>query len=430
VTQPDFKCLLRDTIGLDIGSIGNKTLDRAVQSRMASFGFEQSQAYWEYLQSSTDEIQELIESVVVLETWFFRDRDAFSAMVRLISPLWQESPSGPPFRVLSVPCCTGEEPYSIAIALVEAGLASSRIQVDAADISRQAILRAKRGVYGSNSFRGEDLAFRDRYLERAENGYVVPQWLRGLVTFHHENLLSPSFRTDASPYDIIFCRNVLIYFDRANQEAAMSSLNRLLKPNGYLFVGPAETVLASRSGFRPLNETMSFAFSKEQHHSVPKVRLVRSPLKADRGAPILISPKGSGAVVAEIAVPSKIGSRAKEPFSGDVEQIKNLADGGHFDEALTLCEKYLDERGQAAEVYYLLALINDNKGETARAIDWYRKVLYLEPGHSDALMHLALLHERVGDAASAKRLRDRALRSESTENHTRLSDEVEMRRRQ
>ncbi|MGB9069903.1 MAG: CheR family methyltransferase [Candidatus Acidiferrales bacterium] len=416
MTAPDYENLLRESIGLDVGSIGSSTLERAVKARMVSLGFEQSQCYWEYLQSSSDELQELIEVVVVPETWFFRDREAFLAIARLSSP-WLAFPLGPPVRILSVPCCTGEEPYSIAIALVEAGLASARIQVDAVDVSRQAIIRAKRGVYGSNSFRGEDLRFRDRYFERSGNAYVIREWLRGLVTFYHENLFSPSFRIDAPPYDIVFCRNVLIYFDRTKQEAVMATLNRLLKADGYLFVGPAEAVLASRNGFRALNESTSFAFSKEQHHCVLKGQPTPTPPRANRRVSFPVSPKQLTAAIAGTVVEPTLESSRNGASSVDLEQIKNLADAGQFDEAVALCERYLDQKGHAFEVYYLLALINDAKGQSERAINCYRKALYLNPDHSDALTHLAFLYERQGEPVSAKRLRDRALRSEAIEKH-------------
>jgi chemotaxis protein methyltransferase WspC len=153
-------------------------------------------------------------------------------------------------------------------------------------------------------------------------------------------------------------------------------------------------------------------------------------LKVDRKALLPVSPKGSALAVAEIAAPPKLGLESTKSCSVDLEHIKSLSDAGQFDEALALCKQYLDQKGQAAEVYYLLALISDAKGESERAIGWYRKVLYLEPGHSDALMHLALLYERAGNTASAKRLRGRALRSEATGHRNPPRGETVLRRGQ
>jgi chemotaxis protein methyltransferase WspC len=430
MTHPDFENLLKDSIGLDVHSIGISTVERAVQSRMTSVGIGGSHGYWEYLQNSSDEVQELIELVVVLETWFFRDREAFSAMIRLISSQWLESTGGPPLRILSVPCCTGEEPYSIVMALLDAGLASERIQVDAVDVSRRAIARARDGVYGSNSFRGEDIGFRDRYLERSGNVYAVSQQLRGPVTFYQENVLAPSFRIKALPYDIIFCRNLLIYLDRDKQEAALATLNRLMGGGGYLFVGPAEAILASRSGFRPLDEDMAFAFLKDTHRIVTKVGSNQPVLKPEPRPTIPVRLKELPPVVAQISSRPPTRSSSNDQSPVDVEQITNLADAGRFDEAAALCRKYLEQERQTFEVYYFLALIHDKKSESERAIECYRKALYLKPEHSEALAHLALLYERQGKPALAKRLRDRALRSDATRDRNQPHNETGVRRSQ
>ena len=404
----DFEDLLKRTIGLDPASVGSGTIERAVKSRMTSLGLQQMQSYWERLQTSADELQELIESVIVPETWFFRDREAYTVLVRLICEEWLPGNESSTLRVLSVPCCTGEEPYSLVMALLDAGLPRERIKVDAVDISAQAITKAKRGVYGSNSFRGWDLGFRDRYFDHSQRGYSLPKWLRDLVVFHQENIFSSSFRAGAASYDVVFCRNVLIYFDLTRQQQVMETLNRLLESKGYLFVGPAETFLAASSGFKAVNRTMSFAFRKERGGRTRTAGLVRPLAKAARPAsqqkPMPVALK---AIVSAKAVQAPIESR-----STNLEDARRMADAGRLAEATGLCEDYLKKQGPSPEAYYLLGLMRDANGDMERATDCYRRVLYLEPNHPDALAHLALLCERQGDADAAKRLRDRARRAE------------------
>src|SRR5579862_5077832 len=118
-------------MGLDSATVGTTTIDRAVRLRMASIGVEALEEYWDQLRSSDDELQELIEAVVVPETWFFRDQDAFTALARIISKEWLPNHPTAPLRLLSVPCCTGEEPYSMVMALLDAGLSSEKLEVDA-----------------------------------------------------------------------------------------------------------------------------------------------------------------------------------------------------------------------------------------------------------------------------------------------------------
>src|ERR1051326_8763307 len=102
-------------MGLDVATVGHSALDHAVRSRMNACGLRDMESYWERLQSSKVELQELIETVVVPETWFFRDREAFSGFVKLVMEDWLPAHVGRMLRVLSVPCSSGEEPYSIAM---------------------------------------------------------------------------------------------------------------------------------------------------------------------------------------------------------------------------------------------------------------------------------------------------------------------------
>src|SRR5678815_1412267 len=109
MAQVDFESLLKNTMGLDTASIGRGTIERAVRLRMATVGVKQSEEYWQQLHSSTNELQELIEAVVVPETWFFRDRDAFIELVRLATEDWRPAHPDGVLRLLSAPCSTGEE---------------------------------------------------------------------------------------------------------------------------------------------------------------------------------------------------------------------------------------------------------------------------------------------------------------------------------
>ena len=249
-------------MGLDSASVGSSTIEMAVRLRMAGAGIPNREEYWQRVRNSNDELQELIETVVVPETWFFRDREAFAVLARMVMENWLPLHATAAVRVLSVPCSTGEEPYSIVMALLDGGLARERILVDALDISARALARAKKAEYGANSFRGEDLTFRDRYFTPDAKGYLAAKWLPPMVNFRQGNLLSPDPSFGQEPYDVVFCRNLLIYFDRSTQSRIMQILGSLLSPNGFLFVGGAETYLASRSGFTSVNQSMSFAFRK------------------------------------------------------------------------------------------------------------------------------------------------------------------------
>jgi chemotaxis protein methyltransferase WspC len=402
----DFENLLKETMGLDSASVGSATIESAVRLRMVSLGFTEAEDYWERLRATDDELQELIEAVVVPETWFFRDLDAFTALGRLISVEWLPNHPTAVLRLLSGPCCSGEEPYSMAMALIQAGISPERIRIDAVDISARALARAKRGTYGSNSFRGEDLAFRDRYFERTANGYCLPEWIRNIVTFHYGNLLSADFRVGSAPYDVIFCRNVLIYFDRDTQKKVMKVLDRLLAPSGFLFVGPSETFLAACSGFESINQSMSFAFRKAGSRTTAPAGIPQ-PQLANAAGSSGKQPAHHTVKASPLSTPSPAPTVVK--LVG-LETARRLADAGRLMEAGELCELHLRQQGTSSQAYYLLGLVRDAAGDLQGAAECYRKVLYLEPIHPEALLHLALLSEKEGDKGMAQRLRERARR--------------------
>jgi chemotaxis protein methyltransferase WspC len=370
---------------------------------MTNLGFKQAADYWGHLCASADELQELIEAVVVPETWFFRDAPAFVALVRLVT-----EERRPVLRLLSVPCCTGEEPYSLVMSLLDGGFLPQQLHVDAVDISARALAMAKRGVYGSNSFRGANLTFRDRYFQSTANGYALAERLRSHVTFHQRNILSPDFGFRQESYDVIFCRNLLIYFDRPTQEQVIKTLTGLLTPTGFLFVGPAEAFLASGNGFTPVNQAMSFAFRRTGAKTagpsapLPSSRRVAKPT-------ILHAPR----TVVPDFVPTPIPPSLSLPGAG-LETAQRLADSGRLQEAAAWCEADLVERGPSCETYYLLGLICDAAGEGERASACYQKAIYLQPEHVEALTHLALMKEGQGDFGAAGRLHERARRVESS----------------
>jgi chemotaxis protein methyltransferase WspC len=408
MTQMDFANLLKDAIGLDSNSVGISAIERAVRDRMVVAGIGLLEEYWTEVRTSKDELQELIETVVVPETWFFRDPEAFSVLVRFVREEWLPTHRADALRVLSVPCATGEEPYTIVMALLDGGIPRNSFRVDAVDISARSLARARLAQYGMNSFRGDNLAYRDRYFRPADRGYALAEWLPGLVNFRQGNLLTTALTNDSEPYDVVFCRNLTIYFDRATQERIMSILRSLLSPAGLLFVGGAETYLASRSGFASVNDAMSFAFRKKtQQHEFPVNFLParETDLPLFRAAlPQVSVPTHSGSCPIPVTAP---------PRPVDLETVQRLADAGKRREAVEQCEIYFRQCKPSPEAWYLLAVLKDSLGDWQNAAECYRKLLYLDPEHVDALTHLALLTEAHGDVGSARQMRERARRIES-----------------
>ena len=406
--------LLRETMGLDAASIGSSLIERTVRLRMKSRRLKRLEEYCRLLESSPAELNELIESVVVTETWFFRDKEPFAALARLVINEWLPTHPFGLLHLLSIPCASGEEPYSVAMALLDAGLPADRFQIDAVDISARALARAERGVYGKNSFRTTDLDFRNRYFHPVKDGYRLDESVRSKVFFKRGNLLEEKSLAESGIYDFIFCRNLLIYFDRPTQARALQKLDRLLTPTGLCFVGPAELPLVTNSGFVSANIPMAFACRKVD--TLPATRPERrhrqfKPVNAAGRQPVIsrLTPLPQQRYQPQPARDSQplITKAAQQKL----ETAQCLADAGKLTEAAELCQAHLREQGPSARTYYLLGLVRDAGGETSQAVTCYRKALYLEPNHHEALLQLVLLAEKDGDLAKARLLRQRARRA-------------------
>ena len=256
--------LLADRIGLDPSAAGPGLVARAVSTRLETLGLLDADRgrYPAILRHSKAELQALIEEVVVPESWFFRDVRPFAFLTEHVIELFSIGPSLPPFRVLSVPCAGGEEPYSIAMALIDARVAQDWFHIDAADVSEKCLAAARKGVFSANSFRAADLSFRNRHFLKVATGYVLDERIRSCVNFHHHNILDVDFLERAAPYDAIFCRNLLIYFDSSSRKKALDVLDRLLAPTGLLFLGHAEHLGVFGKRFRHVGGRGSFAYAR------------------------------------------------------------------------------------------------------------------------------------------------------------------------
>ncbi|QCP55057.1 methyltransferase [Trinickia violacea] len=437
--------LARET-GIDASTLGVRALSRAVQerARLTQAPDEALDAYYQLLIASPEERQALIETLVVPETWFFRDSEAFAALARLAAERLVREPARV-LRVLSAPCSTGEEPYSIAMALLDAGIGAERFTVDAVDISERALAHARTALYGRNSFRGRALDFRARHFGETQDGWLLNERIRQTVRFTRVNLFDATSSGDAS-YDFIFCRNMLIYFGRDAQDHAIRRLNAQLAPGGTIFVGPAETGLMMRHPLSSARIPLAFAFQR----AIPEEAAARAARVLPLCVPVSVSvPTARSVVPPEPALPlnrpRQTAASAAAPLytpprlisprvpvarqttappqsaanqTATLDDAQRCADAGRLDEAEILAHAVMKQHGPHADAFYLLGLIADAQNRSAEAREHYRKALYLEPAHYEALTHLAALLDMIGDAAGAQQLMRRVERAKPRANAT------------
>jgi chemotaxis protein methyltransferase WspC len=386
--------LLQRESGLDLSK---QTVDRALRERMAKCGIADTAEYLKAI--SPGELAALIELVVVPESWMFRDAEAFVAATAFVRTRLAERPDRV-VRILSLPCAGGEEPYTMAMALADAGVAPASFRIEGVDLSTVALERAVAGRYTRNAFRGGDQGFQQRHFTRVGDEFQISDAMRAQVSFSQGNLLAIDGAAGAGRYDVIFCRNLLIYFDEPTTAAAIAVLHALLADDGMLFAGYAEVPAFCRNGFAPLRVPGAFALQKAQAAVAAPVA-PRAPVRKGAARPVapLLQKKLPNAVPK--AVPQTVDLLA---------QARRQADQGDYQGAADSCHALLAAEPDSADAYYLLGMVSECQHKPGAADDYWRRCVYLQPDHYDALCHLALLAEQTGDARQAAAFRQRAAR--------------------
>ncbi|MEJ5187422.1 MAG: protein-glutamate O-methyltransferase CheR [Candidatus Geothermincolales bacterium] len=233
---------------------GKKLLvQNRLSKRLRALGIPSFREYLEYLEANPDEVRIMVDCLTTNFTRLFREPEHFEFLREVVIP-WLESLPEERIRLWSAGCSSGEEPYSIAIFLREhmRDLDARDLLILATDISVKALTRAREGVYREDQLRDCPAQWRLKYFTRfksgGENYFRVSPAISRLVRFHYLNLADPW--PMKGPFQVIFCRNVMIYFDRDTQEELVHRFHDYLAPGGYFFVGHSESLARIKNPFR------------------------------------------------------------------------------------------------------------------------------------------------------------------------------------
>lgn len=257
----DFTALLAEVKtcrGIDFSRYRQGTLRRRFANRMALLGLTDLQQYRQYLLTHPHEIDHLIEAIGVQVSHFFRDPYVYECLARSVLPTIvdrKRAAGTREIRAWSAGCAGGEEVYSLAI-LLDLALRKDpepwRNYIFASDINGQALRQAADGVYPREKLLETKLGVLDSYFEEVDSGFRVRPFLRERVQFCHDDLVSPRTVAPAESifggFDLVMCRNVLIYFEPDLQEQVLLKLCQSLATSGYLVLGPSEMILSRVAG--------------------------------------------------------------------------------------------------------------------------------------------------------------------------------------
>jgi chemotaxis protein methyltransferase WspC len=372
---------LQAAIGLDPGALDPGRLRWIIRSRCRHLELPDSNAYADHLEATPAELDALIDEVVVQETRFFRDPTVFDHIRAAIAQFAAANPG--PLRILSAPCGTGQEAYSLAATLQLAGLPADRFTIDAVDISLSALEIARRGVYPERALAHLTPEQRQACAHPHHKLWHVHQELRERVHFDRRNLAEPGALGERQ-YHLILCRNLFIYLAPQARTALAQSLSAALVPGGRLFLGTADRVEELNALFSPVRPAASFSFVHRRQAvaepAIPARRAAAPKVRAPRPAPEVCHPS------AESCHPSRSGGSA----------VASSPPSDPTSTASDLLKRALEHR---------------QRGELAKAERRCRQALYLDPNLLPALELLQLLWDQNPNLRLRRALRDRILRN-------------------
>lgn len=253
MSEEEFR-LIRDIIyshcGLYFDSDTKYLLEKRLARRLQLFqirGFKEYYHFLKYDRKKDQELSDLMDILTTNETYFFREGFQLKALTDEILPelkAAKERKGEKSLRIWSAGCSTGEEPYTIAMLLKEMDCFQGwRVEIIGTDISNRVLQQSRKAVYGKSSFRTTEERYVKRYFNQEEDGLRINDEVRELVTISHLNLFDQNRLALLGKMDVIFCRNVIIYFDQTAKKKIIESFYRMLQDGGYLLLGHSESLM-------------------------------------------------------------------------------------------------------------------------------------------------------------------------------------------
>ena len=377
---------------------GEEKLARALRMRMAATGFDNAPAYRQHLISDQAEFQALVELLTINETYFFREPEQISLLTDHIVPGFLARNNGGKTRILSAGCSSGEEPYSLAMALWERYGASVPhfFTITGVDIDNTALAKAQRGIYLEFSFRGLAPQLHERYFDRVAEGWQVKDDIRAHIDFYPLNLLAAQMATaDIGTYDIIFFRNVSIYFDEPTRRQIQTNLAALMKDDSVLVVGVTETIANDLGVLSMVEENGLYYFVK----GTPPVTKKNMSTGTHSGKTAVITddenstPAAGGTPSTQAPLPVLATPKTWKIHSvgSTIEEPARLVQAEEYTKALPLLEVLLQHDADNPKALLLKAHILMNRKQFAPARTAATRVLEQDNWNVDALVLLGLI---------------------------------------
>lgn len=437
--------LIEARLGLQCGENRYEALDTLLRNRARTRALDAG-GYLRMLETpdARNEWCVLAQQVTVGETYFFRHMEQFRGFSEAALPARLETTKQRRLRILSAGCASGEEAYTLAMLIIEAGRGPGSgwdVVISGVDINAAALEKARAGSYPSWALRETPPAMMEKYFHKRGDRYLVDERVRAMVRFEEHNLAAdgPTLAR-AGSHDIIFCRNVLMYFGDETMRRAVANLARALLPEGYLFIGHAESLRGISADY-DLCHTHGAFYYRRRTNTVPQlpavatpppallnivvdghswaetirlstqqVAALASPIEANESAPsppwdlrAAITLMQNERYADALATMKELPAAAERDVDVLLLRAVLLTHVGELDQAAQACLDILELDGLNASAQYVLALCHEAAGDLRAAQERDLLATHLDADFAMPHLHLGLLARRRGDAANARR---------------------------
>lgn len=446
----DFKSYLIELTGLGYYQDKDTALAQHVRKRISETTFQNIDQYVDFVRSlaGREELDQLLDLIAIGETYFFRNPAQFDALRTHILPNRIAARVGDKaLRIWSAGCASGAEPYSISILLEREWPAASggwNVQITGSDICERRLMRARQARFSEWEMRGLSDEIRDACFDKRGKNWQLHSRFARRVEFRQQNLKTLcEGPIDDSPgeFDIILCRNVLIYFDVDLMRRVLAKLRSLLVDGGWLIVGHSEPFLEIAHFLTPVSVSGTTVYQKTDNvrsNSTPGISAgIRNVVKAGAGTPknshlpftppppFLFSAVDDDAQWLREQAPLRVqpvDDHSGEPDSKTVlntasainrvsrlDEARRHADAGNWSCAVTFCEEHIAEHSLDPDGHFILALVHEHRGDITAALEELKRTIYLDRHHALAHFHLGRLYALKGDFQSSHRFTENSV---------------------
>lgn len=413
IRSQEFLEILGQSMGLKPELISESALRKALYSLAVRHGGS-PEKWLDCLRADPAARKEFCEQFTVGETWFFRDWTPFACLREFLREIRNQPKAAFPIRLLSIPCSTGEEPWSMAMLLHQEDFRPDQVTIDAVDLnhhSLETLTKARYAPFSRRENHPEANALLDKYTTATSTGFEIDPRLKPFVRPCEGNLVDP--RLDPSgrglKYHLIFSRNLFIYLDPVSRSKGMANLVRLLDPKGIIYLGHTEGTLVTGFPLYPWKKEYLFAYSltkTKNDTEKPTKKTDRTKPRSRSNIPVTLPPvpkplKGTLAPLTKAATPNPADNQSL--FNRGMQ----AANQGKLDDAAGFFQKLCEIEPLNAAAWEMAGTVDNARGRPSEALQKLDRVLYLDPENRATLRIAALICRQLGQIPKAEQLERR-----------------------